>query len=180
MFIFLIHLVTLIFFSLSSQAGDLILNDKGKNIMTAIKTDEIGNSRVRVSAWMNAQHKSGLITCRLAGSIKPNHRLKPFSFERRITLLPGEFVPLHLGSYGRDFDPSEAITAKVNCEKREIPKAKSIKVRAGTSVCCSLGPVAICGSTDDDDGVVVDFESKSGKGSVYPTMEVCLPVKRKQ
>ncbi len=151
----LIVLISLLPFS--SFAGDLILKDPDQKIMVAIKTEDIGNKRTRLVAWMNAQHKSGHYSCRLAGSIKMTDS-KTVNLQRHIDLFPGENIPLHLGNFGRDFDPSKDVVAKVDCQ--EITFFKGSKKRSGTTRCCQLGSnyTSFCASTEDDDGVVISAD----------------------
>lgn len=102
--------------------------------------------------------------------------------------MPGEYVPFHLGNFGRDFDPSKAIVAKVNCKKLS-PKLKTtlnikkkIKKRSSdldTCNCCRLGGIStVCGdATSDDEEVVVDFDlDKENSIAFLNGLEPCVKI----
>ncbi|GEM_PF-6187395 len=66
----------------------------------------------------------------------------------------------------------KSIIAKVNCQNVALPKLKKIRVKSGSTHYCDLGPISVCGSPQNDDGVVVNFENQTGKMLGF---EPCVP-----
>lgn len=169
-------LFLILFITFAVNAGDIVLEQK--DIMTAIKTEDIGTRRTRVVAWMNAQHEAGHKKCTLKGTIKIDQIKKPLTFEKSLNLFPGENVPLGLGIFRRGFDPSQRIKASVVCDDFKMTKKKrSKKTRnlLGTTIvqCCQVGPArVVCASPGDSVDIDISLEDLGYNQPICWPMEV--------